>query len=81
MLDPILTNKEGLVGNVKPKSSPGCSDHLPVEFKIIRAEQGGHTASSLPLSSGEQMLVSSGICLVDYGGMIPWREEGSKKDN
>ena len=37
MLDLVLTNKEGLVGNVKLKGSLGCSDHEMVEFKILRA--------------------------------------------
>ncbi|GAB0202682.1 mitochondrial enolase superfamily member 1 [Grus japonensis] len=37
MLDLILTNKEGLVGDVKLKGSLGCSDHEMVEFKILRA--------------------------------------------
>ncbi|PKU33357.1 hypothetical protein llap_16338 [Limosa lapponica baueri] len=37
MLDLVLTNKEGLVGNVKLKGSLGCSDHETVEFKILRA--------------------------------------------
>ncbi|GAB0179159.1 hypothetical protein GRJ2_000381200 [Grus japonensis] len=37
MLDLILTNKEGLVGNVKLKGSLGCSDHEMVEFRILRA--------------------------------------------
>ncbi|GAB0187326.1 hypothetical protein GRJ2_001197900 [Grus japonensis] len=37
MLDLVLTNKEGLVGNVKLKRSLGGSDHEMVEFKILRA--------------------------------------------
>ncbi|GAB0177964.1 hypothetical protein GRJ2_000261700 [Grus japonensis] len=37
MLDLILTNKEGLVGDVKLKGSLGCSDHEMVEFWILRA--------------------------------------------
>lgn len=37
MLDLVLTNKEGLVGNVKLKGSFGCSVHEMVEFKILRA--------------------------------------------
>ncbi|GAB0187581.1 hypothetical protein GRJ2_001223400 [Grus japonensis] len=37
MLDLILTNKEGLVGDVKLKGSLGCSDHEMVEFRILRA--------------------------------------------
>ncbi|GAB0207196.1 hypothetical protein GRJ2_003185200 [Grus japonensis] len=37
MLDLVLTNKEGLVGDVKLKGSLGCSDHEMVEFRILRA--------------------------------------------
>ncbi|PKU36894.1 hypothetical protein llap_12800 [Limosa lapponica baueri] len=37
MLDFLLTNTNGLVGNVKLKGSLGCSDHEMVEFKILRA--------------------------------------------
>jgi len=37
MLDLVLTNKEGLLGNVKVKGGLGCSDHKMVEFKILRA--------------------------------------------
>ncbi|PKU37033.1 dtw domain-containing protein 2 [Limosa lapponica baueri] len=43
MLDLILTNKEGLVGNVKLKGSLGCSDHKVVEFKIFKASRMGHS--------------------------------------
>ncbi|PKU43571.1 hypothetical protein llap_6119 [Limosa lapponica baueri] len=35
MLDLALTNKEGLVENVKLKDSLGCHDHEMVEFKIM----------------------------------------------
>ncbi|PKU45361.1 hypothetical protein llap_4305 [Limosa lapponica baueri] len=37
MLDLDLTNKEGLVANVKLKGSLGCRDHEMIEFKILRA--------------------------------------------
>jgi len=37
MLYLVLTNKEGLVGNVKIKGSLGCSGHETVEFKNLRA--------------------------------------------
>ncbi|GAB0179488.1 hypothetical protein GRJ2_000414100 [Grus japonensis] len=37
MLDLILTNKEGLVGDVKLKGSLGSSDDETVEFRILRA--------------------------------------------
>jgi len=37
MLELVLTNKEGLVGNVKLKGSLGCSHHEMVEFRILKA--------------------------------------------
>ena len=43
MLDIDLTNKEGLVGNVKLKGSLGCSDHEMVEFKILTAVRRAHS--------------------------------------
>ncbi|GAB0189120.1 hypothetical protein GRJ2_001377300 [Grus japonensis] len=36
MLDIVLTNKEGLVGDVKLKGSLGCSDHEMVDFRAAR---------------------------------------------
>ncbi|KAJ7422272.1 hypothetical protein BTVI_14834 [Pitangus sulphuratus] len=38
----VLTNKKGLMWNVKLKDSLGCSDHEMVEFKILRAKRGAH---------------------------------------
>ena len=43
MLNLVLTNKEGLVGNVKLKGSLGCSGHEMVEFKILRAARRAHS--------------------------------------
>ncbi|GAB0180427.1 hypothetical protein GRJ2_000508000 [Grus japonensis] len=43
MLDLVLTNKEGLVGNVKLRGSLGYSDHEMVEFKILRAARRVHS--------------------------------------
>ena len=43
LLDLVLTNKDGLVGNVKVEGSLGCSDHKMWEFKILR---GGRRAKS-----------------------------------
>ncbi|GAB0177907.1 mitochondrial enolase superfamily member 1 [Grus japonensis] len=43
LLDLVLSNKEGLVGDVKLKGSLGCRDHKMVEFRILRAA-GGHAA-------------------------------------
>ena len=35
LLDLVLTNKEGLVEDVKVGGSLGCSDHEMVEFRIL----------------------------------------------
>ncbi|GAB0182058.1 hypothetical protein GRJ2_000671100 [Grus japonensis] len=35
LLDPVLTNKEGLVGDVKVGGNLGCSDHEMLEFRIL----------------------------------------------
>ncbi|PKU38649.1 glycerol kinase [Limosa lapponica baueri] len=43
MLDLVLTNKEGLVGNIKLKGTLGCSDHEMVEFKIPGAARRLHS--------------------------------------
>ncbi|GAB0187539.1 hypothetical protein GRJ2_001219200 [Grus japonensis] len=43
MLDLVLTNKEGLMGNVKFKDSLGCSDYEAVEFKILKAARRVHS--------------------------------------
>ncbi|GAB0179410.1 hypothetical protein GRJ2_000406300 [Grus japonensis] len=43
MLDLVLTNKDGLVGNVKLKGNLGCSDHEMVEHKILRAARKAHS--------------------------------------
>ena len=43
MMDLVLTNKEGLVGNAKLKGSLGCSDLEMVEFKILRAARRTHS--------------------------------------
>jgi len=36
LLDLVLTNKEGLVEDVKAGGRLGCSDHEMVEFRILR---------------------------------------------
>ena len=78
MLDLVLTNKEGLVGNVKLKGSLGCSDHEMVEFKILRTARRAHSK-----------LATLDFRRADFGlfrnllGRVPWdtalREEGPKK--
>ncbi|PKU41129.1 glycerol kinase [Limosa lapponica baueri] len=67
MLDLVLTNKEGLVGNVKLKCSLGRSDHEMVEFKIL---SGNRRAQS--------KLTTLGFRRADLGlfrdllGRVPW---------
>lgn len=48
MLDFFLTNKEGLVRNVKVKGSLGRSVHEIVEFKNLRASEEGTEQSQNP---------------------------------
>jgi len=38
LLDFVLTNKDGLVEDVKVGGSLGCSDHELVEFRILHGE-------------------------------------------
>ncbi|GAB0182061.1 mitochondrial enolase superfamily member 1 [Grus japonensis] len=67
MLDLILTNKEGLVGDIKLKGNLGCSDHKMVEFRIIRAARRACSK-----------LTTLGFRRADFGlfrdllGRIPW---------
>jgi len=42
-------------------------------------QRGGFTASSLPWASGEQTLAYSETCLVEYHGILPWREEEPRR--
>ncbi|GAB0203081.1 hypothetical protein GRJ2_002773700 [Grus japonensis] len=67
MLGLVLTNKEGLVGNVKLKGSLGCSDHEMVEFKILKAARRAHSK-----------LIPLDLSRADFGlfrdllGRVPW---------
>ncbi|GAB0179062.1 hypothetical protein GRJ2_000371500 [Grus japonensis] len=67
MLDLILTNKEGLVGDVKLKGSLGCSDHKMVEFRILRAVRRAHSK----LTALDFRRADSGL-FRDLLARIPW---------
>jgi len=67
MLDLVLTNKEGLMGNVKVKGSLGCSDYKIVEFKILRAAR--RVCTKLPALDFRR--ANFGL-LRDLLGRIPW---------
>ncbi|GAB0181491.1 hypothetical protein GRJ2_000614400 [Grus japonensis] len=67
ILDLVLTNKEGLVGNVKLKGSLGCSDHGMVEFKILRAARRAHSKlTTLDFRRAEFGLFGDSL------GRVPW---------
>lgn len=70
MLNLILSSEEGPEENLKFKGSLGYSDHEEVEFEIL-GQGGGHTANSLPGTSGQKALVSSGISLP---GRVMWKK-------
>ena len=75
MLELVLTNKEGLVGNVKVKDSLGCSDYKIVEFKILRA------ARRVRKKFATLDFRRADFCLLrDRLGRIPWDKapEGRK---
>ncbi|GAB0210350.1 mitochondrial enolase superfamily member 1 [Grus japonensis] len=67
MLDLILTNKEGLVGDVKLKGSLGCSDHEMVEFRILRAARRARSK----LTTLDFRRADFGL-FRDLLGRIPW---------
>ncbi|GAB0187094.1 hypothetical protein GRJ2_001174700 [Grus japonensis] len=67
MLDLVLINKEGLVGNAKLKGSLVCSDHEMVQFGILRAARREHSK-----------LITLDFRRADFGlfrdllGRVPW---------
>ncbi|GAB0188273.1 hypothetical protein GRJ2_001292600 [Grus japonensis] len=67
MLDLVLTNREGLVGNAKVKGSLGCSDHEIVEFKILRAVRRAHSK----LTNLDFRIADFGL-FRDLLGRVPW---------
>ncbi|GAB0183107.1 hypothetical protein GRJ2_000776000 [Grus japonensis] len=67
MLDLVLTNKEGLVGNMKLKGSLGCSDHEMVEFRILRAARRAHSK----LTTLDFRRADFGL-FRDLLGRVPW---------
>ncbi|GAB0187949.1 hypothetical protein GRJ2_001260200 [Grus japonensis] len=69
MVDPVLTNKEGLVGNVKLKASLGCSGHKMVEFKTLRAARRAHSK----LTALDFRRADFGL-FRDLLGRVPWDE-------
>ncbi|GAB0175819.1 hypothetical protein GRJ2_000047100 [Grus japonensis] len=67
LMDIVLTNKEGLVGNVKFKGSLGCSDYEMVDFKIFRAARRAHSK----LTTLDFRRADFGL-FRDLLGRVPW---------
>ncbi|GAB0175730.1 hypothetical protein GRJ2_000038200 [Grus japonensis] len=67
LLDLVLTNKEGLVGDVKVGSSLGCSDHEMVEFRILR----GRSRAISRITTLDFRRATFGL-FKDLLGRIPW---------
>jgi len=66
-LDLALTNRGGLVGNVKLKGSLGGSDHEMVEFIILRVVRRAHSKLTTP----DFRRAHFGL-FRDLLGRIPW---------
>jgi len=67
LLDPVLTNREVLVEDVKTVHSLGCSDPEMVEFRVLR---GGSTAVSR-ITTLDFRRANFGL-FKDLLGGIPW---------
>jgi len=78
MLDLVLTNKEGLVENLKLKGSLGCNDHDLVDLKSLRAARRVHSKLTAP-DFRKQTLACSGICSVAYHETRPGGKRGPRK--
>ncbi|PKU30268.1 glycerol kinase [Limosa lapponica baueri] len=67
LLDLVLTNKEGLVGDVKVRGSLGCSDHEMVEFMILC----GRSRAKSRITTLDFRSADFGL-FKDLLGGIPW---------
>ncbi|KAJ7407015.1 glycerol kinase [Pitangus sulphuratus] len=74
MLDLVLTNREGLVGNMKHKDSLGCSDHQMGEFGILEAQRRAKSK----LTTLGFWRADFGLFLVEYQGIELWKEEAQE---
>ncbi|GAB0204618.1 mitochondrial enolase superfamily member 1 [Grus japonensis] len=67
LLDFVLMNREGLVGDVKAGGSLGCSDHETVEFRILH----GSSRAVSRIRSLDFRRTNFGL-FKDLLGRIPW---------
>lgn len=78
ILDLVLTSKERLVGNVKPKGSLGCSEHEIVELKIPKAVRRVCNSPAI-LDIRSEDFGTSATCLIKHHAIRHCREEEPKK--
>lgn len=74
-MDLIITNKEGLMGNVKLKVSFDCRDHELVELEILETARMGHNK----LRTLDFRRADFGLILDNSGVKHPSKEKVSQK--
>lgn len=75
MLDPVLANREELVGNAMLQDSLGCSDHEMVELEILRAVNRAHgKLTALDFWKADFGLFKDLLCRVPQDRALEGRE-------
>ncbi|GAB0204161.1 protein NYNRIN-like [Grus japonensis] len=75
LLDLVLTNKEGVVEDVKVGGSLGCGDHEMVEFRILR---GRSRAEDKTLETGIPTEVENAVTSLVWAGEVPGKAKNAK---
>ncbi|PKU47503.1 hypothetical protein llap_2145 [Limosa lapponica baueri] len=67
LLDPVLTNEEGLVEDIKVEGNLGCSDHGKIEFRIV-----GSTHKAISRTETLDFKRANFVLFKKLLGEIPW---------
>lgn len=70
------TNQKGLIRNLNIRNKPGCRNHEMVEMRTLRRGNKANSKTHLGLLEGK---ICPEICLEEFHGIWPWREEESRK--
>jgi len=74
LLDLIITNKEGLVGDMEVEGSLGCSEYEVVEFRILRRRiRAKSKITTLDFKRADFGLFKD--LLIESHGITPWMDE------